>query len=159
MKKDRARDIAEEGFAEFAMWRFCTPKRCREVIAAETRERYSHLSPEKITFKVEDALKDASSLLQNLEAVTKTFDTLENIGKGHIVDAVKFVYCANPQRKPTRNEISLRARAYAMKVYADERTVYRWLREARKLYAHILGVDRCDESADWCKYGVSKGMI
>lgn len=159
MKKDHARDIAEDGFADYARWRGCTRERCVEIIRSATYEQYQELSPDKVMVKADEAVAEAAPLLNSIEAVHKTFETLKRNQKGYIVDAVKFVYCESPNRKPSRNEISMRIRAFAMKSYADDRTIYRWLREARSLYAYYLGVCSVDRACDWLQYAIDKGLI
>lgn len=159
MKKDRARDIAEDGFADYARWRRCTRTRCEEIIRNAVFDEYREMPPEKLLLKAEEAINEAQPLLRSIDAAHKTFEQLERCGKDYIAKAVQFVYCANPNRKPSRNEISMRARAYAMKICADERTVYRWLREARKLYAYNIGVNSVDKAPDWLSYGLKRGML
>jgi hypothetical protein len=58
-----------------------------------------------------------------------------------IANAVKGVYFTFGAERLTRNMIALRVRAYAMSVPVDERTVYRWLKYARELFAVIRGLD------------------
>lgn len=159
MKKDHARDIAEDGFADYAKWRGCTRERCVEIIRRATREQFQELPPDKVMVKADEAVAEAKPLLDSIEAVHRTFDTLRRNKKEYIIDAVEFVYCSSPNRKPARNEISMRIRAYAMRIYADDRTVYRWLREARNLYAYYLGVYAVDRASDWLKYAIDNELI
>ena len=159
MKKDNARDIAVGGFLDFGRWKGCTREQCVEVIRCATKEEFQEYPPESVMLKADEAVREAKPLLDSLEAVHRTFETLRRNKKDYIIDAVKFVYCDRPDETKSRNEISMRIRAYAMRIYADERTVYRWLREARILYAYHLGVHTVDRVSDWLEYGIAHSMI
>ena len=52
-----------------------------------------------------------------------------------IMTAVTEVYMAYPDRPLRRADITLRVRRAAFLISADERSVYRWLAEARRMWA------------------------
>ena len=51
-----------------------------------------------------------------------------------IMAAVRTVYMALPDRRLGRSDITLRVRRAAFELCADERTVYRWLGIARRMW-------------------------
>lgn len=53
--------------------------------------------------------------------------------------AVREVYMADPGRKLRKSELSGRVRRVAFCLCADERTVYRWLCAARRMWAEFRG--------------------
>lgn len=80
------------------------------------------------------------SSAEDLRACAAVFAELEsgrgrkNMPREEIADAVRWVYMADPNKPLHRNEITLRARRAAFVLAADERTVYRWLAAARKMW-------------------------
>lgn len=78
---------------------------------------------------------DASRALYHLDilAAAQTIKDLEESERGYIADAVRAVYCTG--RCLSNKDISGRVRRHAREAHADERTVYRWLREARRICA------------------------
>ena len=86
-------------------------------------------------------------------AADKTIDLLERGEKGHIVDALKAVYFIYPLQPLRRGDISGRVRRFALTYPAEERTVYRWLKEARLLCAAIRGLRITESDAN--KYHIA----
>ena len=70
----------------------------------------------------------------DLLAVYDTLRILKISGKSDIVAAVYAIYFDAINRKPKRNEISLKIIRSAYETHCDERTVYRQLQYVRKLY-------------------------
>lgn len=100
----------------------------------------------------ENEINRRKGQLEDIDAINKMFDMLydqshiTSVSKGtrngiDIASAVKAVYFAFGSEKLTRKMITLRVRAHAMSVPVDERTVYRWLKYARELFAVIRGLD------------------
>lgn len=77
---------------------------------------------------------------QDSAAIELTFDHLESQGKEHIINAVKAVYFAGANERLKIRDISLRVSRFAIEQHADESTVYRWLKEARDLFAKYRGL-------------------
>lgn len=69
-----------------------------------------------------------------LLAVFETLRWLRASGKDECADAVEAVYFADRGRTPRKNEISYRVRRFALARSMDERTAWRRLDEAKKLY-------------------------
>lgn len=72
---------------------------------------------------------------KDIYAVNGMFEYLNREGKEYISKAVREVYMFLPCGR--KSNISGKVLAYATKAYADERTVYRWLKYAVKLFISI----------------------
>lgn len=70
----------------------------------------------------------------DLLAVYDTMRLLKFMGKDDVIKSVQAVYLDHIQRRPKKNDISHRVLRHAMENHCDERTVYRQLEYARKLY-------------------------
>lgn len=81
------------------------------------------------------------ALQLDLLAVINTLDDLTNSGKGYISQAVSAVYFVAPTAPLHKGEINLRVTKFAINNYTDERTVFRWLKEARLLCADYRGLN------------------
>ena len=77
---------------------------------------------------------------EDFDAVQKPLELLARGGRRYIVDAVKAVYFVDCQKPISKHTIALRVRRFAITMPADERTVYRWLREARRICMGIRGL-------------------
>lgn len=77
--------------------------------------------------------EDDPSEYRDVLAVNAMFDTLDREGKEYISKAVRDVYMYYPRGLLRRNT-SGRVLAHAMSAPADVRTVYRWLKYAKKLF-------------------------
>lgn len=117
MKKDRTRDYTTDVF---------------RVWAAAGYPTYDEALMRACD---DDVTDDVTRVLYHLDilAAAQTTKTLEESGRGYIADAVRAVYCSG--RHLTNKDISGRVRRHAHEAHADERTVYRWLREARRICA------------------------
>lgn len=74
--------------------------------------------------------------IADVAAAADTLAELSGGGKKHIADAIQAVYMVDPHKPMTNSTVSLRVRRLAIAhAHADERTVYRWLKEGRKICA------------------------
>jgi hypothetical protein len=107
----------------------------RAVIAYVKYAEHGYPEPDSIR-----SFHDAELAL-DLLAVSGMLEKLDREGKGYISAAVRDVYmfANSSSRKCITSE---RVVAHAMTAYADERTVWRWLRHAKELFAEL----RADES-------------
>lgn len=80
------------------------------------------------------------ALQLDLLAVADTLNALTNSGKDYICQAVSAVYFVAPTKPLHKGEINLRVTKFAVNNYTDERTVFRWLKEARLLCANFVGL-------------------
>ncbi len=114
-----------------------------EAIAAFRKFTRLGLSSLKLdTFDAYARIKGCSRSYEEahvLLAVYDTFRLLRLTGNTETADAVRAVYCKGSGRKPKRNEISMRVLRYAYETHCDERTVYRRLGYAKKLYRQLKG--------------------
>ena len=73
-----------------------------------------------------------------LIAVYDMLRMLDALGKNDCSEAVRAVYFANRGRSPRLNDICYAVRRFAKKKGMDERTVWRRIAEAKKLYSMLL---------------------
>lgn len=78
--------------------------------------------------------KDALKVL----AVQNMLQFLRASGKKEAADAVVAVYMADKGRAPRKNDISMRIRRFADKYHLDDRTVWRYLNDAKKIYLNMI---------------------
>ncbi|MBR4184302.1 MAG: hypothetical protein IKQ87_00920 [Clostridia bacterium] len=87
-----------------------------------------------------DAIRDARGA-GDLRACAAVFAELDdgrgrsNMPRDEIKAAVLSVYMDDPGRRLRKTEITMRVRRTAFEMHADERTVYRWLGIARRMWA------------------------
>lgn len=148
---DNIRDYATAAFVKYSRLGCPTRAEREEQIRNEIHKRHAEKDPKYVVTLAEIELQRMKGHLEDIEAVNRTFEMLygysaDNPGKStqngpDIAKAVKGVYFAFGSEKLTRKMITLRVRAHAMSVPVDERTVYRWLKYARELFAVIRGLD------------------
>ena len=92
-----------------------------------------YLSPFDAYDRIRGVCKTKSEAL-DLLAVYDTMRLLRISKKNEVIKAVYAVYFCKLGRNPKKNEISDRVLRHAMENYCDERTVYRQLEYARKVY-------------------------
>ena len=89
-----------------------------------------------------DEIKDISGA-EDLRACVVVFAELaspsrrKNDAGEEIVRAVEMVYMAEPKKALRRADLTMRVRRAAFLLHADERTVYRWLSIARRMWAEV----------------------
>lgn len=115
-------------------------ERAREIVYQQELNKRSECPPDIAVVQAERAVEKQTPTLLDILAVEETITLLEKGEKSNIVKAVKAVYFVNPQQPLRRGDISNRVRRFAITYPADERTVYRWLKEARLLCAAIRGL-------------------
>ena len=95
--------------------------------------------PNKAQVVADETMHRALQL--DLLAVIDTLNALTNSGKDYICQAVSAVYFVAPTKPLHKGEINLRVTKFAINNYTDERTVFRWLKEARLLCADYRGLN------------------
>lgn len=73
-----------------------------------------------------------------LMTVYDTLRVLEALGKGESAEAVRAVYFRDRGRSPRKNDTTYAVLRFAAERHMDERTVWRRLNEARRLYSVLL---------------------
>ena len=140
MKKDFTRDYTTEIFRLYAAMGKPTYERAQSDIYETELLRRSDLNPQTAIAQAERAVENATPLLLDVMAAERTIELLERGNKSHIVSAVSAVYFADPKSPLRRGDISARVHHFSLMCPTDERTVYRWLKEARLLCAAIRGL-------------------
>lgn len=88
---------------------------------------------------VREADTEFAVLLDAL-AAAQTVEALKKCGREHIISAISSVYLTAPLTKLAKGDISDRIRRFAASLPSDERSVYRWLKEGRRLCAAMRGL-------------------
>lgn len=139
MKKEPTRDYVTEAFRTYSLLGLSYEQARKNIYEAEI-QRCCTVEPLYAIAQAERAVNENSSLLMDILAVEKTIEMLERGEKRYIVEAVKAVYFASPFLPLGRGDILNRVRWFSLGVPIDERTVYRWLKEARLLCAATRGL-------------------
>lgn len=140
MKKDFTRDYTTEAFRLYAAMGKPTYEAARKSIYEAELSKRNSVDPATAVQQAEIAVEKKAPMLLDILAVEKTIELLERGEKPHIVAAIKEVYFAHPLQPLHKGDISGRVRRFAIVCPTDERTVYRWLKEARLLCAAIRGL-------------------
>lgn len=111
----------------------------RDYTVAQFRLYASLGFPSKAQVVADKTMHRALQL--DLLAVIDTLNALTNSGKDYIRQAVCAVYFPAPTEELKKGEINSRVMRCALENYTDERTVWRWLKEARLLCADYRGLN------------------
>jgi len=76
--------------------------------------------------------------LSAMLAVRDTLRALQALGDTECINAVMYVYMSERGRTPGKSETSRRVLSFALARYCDERTVYRKLYKACRMYRNLL---------------------
>lgn len=153
MKKDFIRDYVTEAFRLYAAMGKPTYEEAREKVFQTELMKRKDFDPAVAVQQAEIAVDKKEPMLLDILAVDKTIELLERGEKSHIAAAVKEIYFVYPLQPLHRGDISCRVRRYSLQCPTDERTVYRWLKEARLLCAAVRGLRIAD--ADENKYHIA----
>lgn len=111
----------------------------RDYTVAQFRLYASLGYPNKAQVVADKTMHRALQL--DLLAVIDTLNTLTSSGKDYIRQAVCAIYFVAPTAPLQKGEINFRVTKFAINNYTDERTVFRWLKEARLLCADYRGLN------------------
>lgn len=149
--KDHLRDYATNAFRVYAAAGCPTYEQMRQQVLDDVMNRSTDNSAvrgdisrptEAMVLAAESRLDQAVGKLADIMAVIRALDQLKAHRDGEaICRCLKAVYFVHPFRLPMRGEISSRVRAAAEREYVDDRTVYRWLAVARKVFAVERGLN------------------
>lgn len=137
MKKDNIRDYATAAFATYARYGRRTEAELRDYIYHKELQRYDR--PDIAVKKAEEEVNRNYALLMDVAAVDKTLDILSKCGDPNRLKVVESVYLDCSVLK--KQEISRRVRKIAYELPVGERTVYRWLKEARLMFAELRSLN------------------
>jgi hypothetical protein len=113
----------------------------RDYTIAQFRTYAALGCPSKAQVVADETMRQALRL--DLLAVIDTLNDLTSSGKNYICQAVSAVYFVAPTAALHKGEINLRVTKFAVSNYTDERTVFRWLKEARLRCANFRGLNIC----------------
>lgn len=137
MKKDTTRDYAIAAFARY----FAMGCPGEGQIEERTRNRIERenagATAEDIASLMECELIKLRPTIKDIDAVREVLSELESGTVPEIAKAVRAVYSRPAKHK---NEIEFRVIAFAIDTPADKRTVYRWLKIARTMFATARGL-------------------
>ena len=136
MKKNGVTDYAISAFALFTRYGQRGEAELKEYIYH--RELLCHDRPDIAVKRAEAVVSENAALLADVAAVEKTLALLSRCGDTDRLKAVRAVYVS--EAGFTRRDIALRVRAVSRDIPATERTVYRWLKEARTIFAEFRGL-------------------
>lgn len=145
MKKDHIRDYATEAFRYYSFLGKPLKEELEKKYYQEALEQYQRTHEkgtgiskptEQAIMYAENCVRQRQSELWDVLAVEKTMVQLNEFER----DAVELVYFPHAQRPIKKNEISDRVYKASEQIAADERTVYRYLSKARKIFAYERGL-------------------
>lgn len=138
MLSDHLRDYATDAFRFYARVGKLTGDEYIDLVKSDSA---CGQQPKEIReINALHAASEALGAAYDLDAVRRTLEHLETIGKRDAILAVKAVYFVMPSLPLGYNEIASRVRRFSLSLPASERTVYRWLRLARKVFAIERGL-------------------
>ncbi len=140
MKKEAMRDYATEAFRYYAGMGRPSFEQARDAVYRRAVRDVKMRDPQAVIVIGEKAVRDSMPMLLDIFAVDKTLELLRMGGREYIVRAVEWVYFAEPRMPLRRGEITARVLKFCTANHADERTVYRWLRDARRMFASLRGL-------------------
>lgn len=147
MKKEPYRDYATEAFRFLA--REGSSSKYKQKIWNEAIEEQRRLEAtgtgiscptEAAIVKADEAVFRAKAAIKDLEAAEFARDALEKLRGMAAVKALKIVYMQDPDKPINRGEIEARVHSAEINLPAGDRTVYRWLALARRIFAEERGL-------------------
>ncbi len=152
MKKDHLTDYATNAFREYAAAGCPTYEQLRNKLLtnaalSSSGERLPVDQPHSVpteaaVLAAEIRYDGAEGRLQDIYAVIRTIELLGKERDGElIIRCLKNVYFPEPTRPLKRREITERVLQTAVTEHIDERTVFRKLRDARKIFSTERGLN------------------
>lgn len=136
MKKDVIRDYATDAFCFAAECGYPSYEVYRKKIYNDALSSCCFANPQDSILYAENQMLTKAPEILDVTAVYETFNVFELGEKEHIVKAVKKVYYY-PIRK---GDIDARVHKFSIDLPASEASVYRWLAQARRLFAVLRGL-------------------
>lgn len=140
MKKDRNRDYATDAFLLYANLGSPKTDDYIDFLKSCVYDECETMEPRLILQNAERTVSEHRPTISDIDAVNRMLEMLDMQQKDYISNAIRAVYMRKQPRAPSKGEISDRVRYYAQSLGADERTVYRWLRMGRELFAVCRGL-------------------
>lgn len=140
MKKDPTRDYVTEAFRFYAASGRPTYMQARERVYRSGLLERTGDPPETANMYAQSMVERHTPALLDIFAVNKTLEMLDKGGKRAIIEVIEIVYLEEANKPIRKKDISDRVRYASLSIPADERTIYRWLKEARLLCAAVRGM-------------------
>ena len=140
MGKEWYRDYATHAYQQYAALGYPTRDAYEQKIRQEVMRRNAADPPDEIEKKADQAVSDHKRALEDIEAVNIVIDALRASGKDYVIYALHDVYFVEPGRETARGVIQSRVARCVADRYASERSVYGWLKDARRMFAEALGL-------------------
>ena len=139
--KESYMDCVTAIFVRTALLKYPTREEYTRRIREDVYKRLATLNPQIIVARADGSVSASKPIIEDLDAVEKTFQNLAERNKEYIINAVKAIYFPYGGTTKIPNKIiKERILAFATDFHADERTVYRWLKEARMICAFYRGI-------------------
>lgn len=148
-KKEWYMDYATHAFVRYASLGCPTREELEARIRLDCYQRLYLQNPSFIIIKANAEVSAKEPLLKDVDAVNRVLEILKKQDKQHIIDAVRAVYLYDPHGKPEHGVIVNRVRRFAYEYPANERTVYKWLKSVRLLFAQIRELDTGGNDERW----------
>lgn len=159
MRKDHIKDYATHAFEEYSRRGCPTREKCEQLIRENVQKSMFGQDPKLVASTADTIVKNMEPLLKDIDAAIATLADLECRSKGYIAGAVRAVYFVGPNENLNLRAIRSRVLKYSMTIHADERTVYRWLQEARALFAVKRGMNIVDDKDDFADKWLDSSIV
>lgn len=145
--KDYLRDYATAAFRFYAK-NGMSAEKYKNKIYEEALEEISKKEgrtdvskpTEAALMRAEKAVNEKIAEIKDMEAVEKVLAELKGTRRAYIVQAIEHVYFEDYDKDFSKGDIQSRVIKASFEICAGERTVYRWLREARDLFSYQRGL-------------------
>lgn len=147
-RKDHIRDYATEAFRFYKSSGGAELYKDKIWNDALIRSQKSDIKNDSISkpteaavMRAQRAVDEAVSAIEDLEAVERTLDIIRGMKSGSaILEAVDTVYFTEPDKDIEKGDIQARVHKAEINIPASERTIYYWLKRARKMFAVERGL-------------------
>ena len=150
-EKEFTRDYATAAFRFYARKGKPTYEEAVERVRREAMRRCEFCDPQIIVQQAETTVAQKTPELLDILAVNETLALLEKGGRGYIARAVREVYFIEPSAPLRKGTISARVRRLSLTMPASERSIYYWLKDARRLLASIRGL-RIEDDKEYLQW-------
>lgn len=135
--KDHIRDYATDAFRFFAKWGGREPYVKNLLVDLQKESGVGFCSPtEAALVHKERLMKEKAAEIADLDAV----EMVLRVCDGFIRQSVEIVYFEKPWEVLEWGEIQRRVHYAEIHIPASERQIYRWLKEARMMFAEERGL-------------------
>lgn len=145
--KNHIRDYATEAFRFYAKNGMSADKYKQQIYDKALEEQKKNEGKSGISKPTEAAIMRAEAAvnakiaeIKDMEAVELTIKELEISMSCNMKKAIEIVYFADPDKKLEKGDIHNRVHFAEVNIPASEKTIYRWLGKARKIFAENRGL-------------------